>query len=85
MAIIGTLVILLLWAAWFVMLFRFIISFVDPAGQTPPGAFVIGLTEPIYAPIRRLIPPVGLIDLAPLAAMLHLYILQMIFSAVWPS
>ncbi len=84
MAIIGTLVILALWAMWIAMILRFLIRFVDPSGQTALSAFFVRVTEPIYAPIRRLIPPMGVIDLSPLVAILLLFILQKIFSVVWP-
>jgi YggT family protein len=85
MALIGSLVILLLWAMIFAMILRWLFSYVDPAGRTPIGAFLVNVTEPIYAPIRRFIPTIGIFDLTPLVAMLIVYILQIIFRAVWPA
>ena len=85
MAIIGNLVILALWLMGFVMMLRFLLAFVDPSGQTAISAIAMRITEPIYAPIRRLIPPMGVIDLSPLVAILLLFILQTIFRAVWPA
>ena len=35
---------------------RVIASFADPRGRHPASAFVIGVTEPILAPVRRLLP-----------------------------
>lgn len=37
------------------------------------------LLEPLYAPIRRLLPPMGL-DLAPLIVLIAIYALQIILS-----
>jgi YggT family protein len=85
MAPIGSFVILLLWLMWFAMLLRWLFSFVDPSGRTPIGAFLVNITEPIYAPIRRFVPTVGILDFTPLVAMLILFILQIIFRAVWPG
>ncbi|KPQ21713.1 MAG: YggT family protein [Rhodobacteraceae bacterium HLUCCA24] len=38
------------------------------------------IMEPIYAPIRRLIPPMGGIDLAPLVALIGVYALRIILA-----
>ena len=48
------------------MLGRVLLSWVDPAGRTQAGSFVIGATEPILSPIRRVLPSTGPIDLSPL-------------------
>jgi YggT family protein len=37
------------------------------------------LLEPLYAPIRRILPPMGL-DLAPLVALIAIYALQIILT-----
>jgi YggT family protein len=34
------------------------------------------LTEPLFAPIRRIIPPIGGLDLSPLIALLIIFFLQ---------
>lgn len=38
------------------------------------------LMEPIYAPIRRILPPMGGLDLAPLGALIVIYILEIVLS-----
>jgi YggT family protein len=85
MALVGSLIILSLWLMMFAMILRWVCSFVDPAGRTVLGAFLVHITEPIYAPIRRFVPAVGIFDFSPLVAMLILFILQTIFRSVWPA
>ena len=62
----------LLLALWVLILGRVIASFVDPTGRHPASMFVIGLTEPILAPVRRLLPSTGMFDLSPLVVMVVL-------------
>lgn len=38
------------------------------------------LLEPIYAPLRRILPPMGGLDLAPLIALLGVYVIQIVLS-----
>lgn len=49
---------------------RVVLSFVDPAGRSRYAGFIISTTEPLLAPIRRLMPRTGMIDLSPLIAVL---------------
>ena len=49
---------------------RVILSFVDPGGRSPVAGFIISATEPLLAPIRRLMPRTGMIDISPLIACL---------------
>ena len=65
-------VLMLVMALWLLVLGRVITSFIDPAGRHPVSAFVIGVTEPILGPIRRLLPSTGMFDLSPLIVMLVL-------------
>jgi YggT family protein len=47
------------------VLARVLLSFVDPAGRGPVAGFVISTTEPILAPVRKLLPRTGAIDWSP--------------------
>ncbi|PIE11020.1 MAG: YggT family protein [Rhodobacterales bacterium] len=38
------------------------------------------IMEPIYAPIRRVLPPMGGLDLAPLVALIGIYILEIVLT-----
>jgi len=66
---------LLVIAAWVVLLARVLISWVDPGYRTPLGRALRDLTEPVLAPIRRVLPQAGTFDLAPLVVFLVLGIL----------
>ena len=54
---------------------RVIISWTNPTGGGGLTAFLYQSTEPILAPIRRLIPPMGGFDLSPMIALLLLSVL----------
>ena len=47
------------------VLARVLLSFVDPAGKGPVAGFVISTTEPILAPVRKILPRTGAIDWSP--------------------
>lgn len=53
---------LLLMAAWALVLARIVMSWVDPTGRNQVSALLIQATEPILAPVRRLLPPSSTID-----------------------
>jgi YggT family protein len=54
---------------------RVVVSWVAPSGGGGMVAFIYQATEPLLAPIRRLVPPSGGLDWAPLIAMLVLGLL----------
>jgi len=41
---------------------RVVLSYVDPAGRGSVARFVVQMTEPILAPIRRMLPRTGAFD-----------------------
>lgn len=52
----------LLMAIWALVIARMLMSWVDPTGRNQVSAFLIQVTEPILAPVRRLLPRTGMID-----------------------
>jgi YggT family protein len=62
-------------ALWLLVLARVLISWVDPTGRGRISEFIIQTTEPILAPIRRVLPRTGMFDLSPLIVMLILGVL----------
>ncbi len=59
-------------AVWLLVLARVVVSFVDPGGRNELSALVIRATEPILAPIRRVLPPTGMLDFSPWVVILLL-------------
>ena len=48
---------------------RVLLSWLSPGGGDPISAFLIQITEPILAPIRRYMPRTGMWDLTPMVAL----------------
>jgi len=63
---------LLAFVLWFLLIARVVLSWTNPMGGGGLIAFVYQATEPILAPIRRVLPATGGIDWSPLVAMLIL-------------
>ena len=63
---------LLFMVLWLLIIARVIISWVAPMGGGPFVAFIYQATEPLLAPIRRVLPPTGGIDWSPLILLLVL-------------
>lgn len=81
-AVLITFVKLLSTLLWVLILARVIISWTNPRGGGPVVAFVYQVTEPILAPIRRMLPPTSGIDWSPLIAMLILAALSRVVYAL---
>jgi len=63
-------------ALWVVILARVILSWVDPASRGTFARFVYQTTEPILAPVRRVLPRTGMLDWSPLIVLLVLGMLM---------
>jgi YggT family protein len=57
-----------LWLYFYAIFLYALISIVAPGGYTPLHSLLTALCEPVLRPIRRVIPPLGGIDLSPLWA-----------------
>ena len=55
---------------WLLLIARVVLSWTNPTGGGGLVAFIYQVTEPILAPIRRVLPPTGGIDWSPLIATL---------------
>jgi YggT family protein len=72
---------------WFILIARVIVSLVQAFGNLPdalhPVARVLyDLTEPVLAPVRNLIPPVGMFDLSVIIVFLILGAVQGVLCGV---
>ncbi|NPA15102.1 MAG: YggT family protein [Deferribacteres bacterium] len=61
---------------FWIIIIRAIISWVNPDPYNPIVRFLYQVTEPVLRPIRRIIPPIGGIDLSPMVVILVIYFLQ---------
>jgi YggT family protein len=59
---------------------RVLVSWVDPMGRNAVSAFIIQTSEPILAPVRRMLPRTGMIDLSPTIVLLVLFALLRAFT-----
>ena len=62
----------LLIALWLLVLGRMLVSWVDPAGRNQVSAFLVQATEPLLAPVRRLLPSTGMVDWSGLVVLIVL-------------
>ena len=69
---------------WLAILARVLLSWVDPIPypNTRLKEFLWQITDPILEPIRRIVPPVGMIDVTPIVALLLLQVLHQVFRAI---
>jgi YggT family protein len=72
---------ILLISAWLILLGRVLLSWIDPRFERPISRFVYDLTEPVLAPIRRLLPSTGMLDLSPLILLLGIALLMRVVMA----
>jgi YggT family protein len=56
---------------------------VDP--YHPVSVFLLRVTEPILAPFRNIIPPIGMIDISPIVAIIVLGIVQQVLFFIVQS
>ncbi len=54
---------------------RVLVSWVDPRGSNQLSHFLMQVTEPILAPVRRLLPSTGFIDFSATIVLIALFIL----------
>ncbi|HKW58148.1 MAG TPA: YggT family protein [Candidatus Dormibacteraeota bacterium] len=59
----------------FIVLIRVIFSFVSPFPTNPVSRFAWDVTEPVLAPIRRVLPPMSGLDLSPMVVWLAGFVL----------
>ena len=68
----------------FAIIVRVVLSWIAPTGYNPALAIITTLTEPILRPFRRVIPPLGGLDLSPLFVIIALMALTIIVAGLKP-
>ncbi len=66
---------LVLLLLWLLVVARVVVSWVDPRGSNAFSRSVIAWSEPILGPVRRLLPPMGSLDISPLIVAIVLGVL----------
>ena len=61
---------------FFAMIILIILSWVAPQANHPGALLVFQITEPVMAPLRRVIPPLGPLDLSPIVLFLIINLLD---------
>jgi YggT family protein len=64
------------------ILARVLLSWIRVSPYHPAVEFLYRITEPILAPLRRAIPPLGMVDITPVIALILLQIIQQILVAL---
>lgn len=67
---------------FWLLIISVVLSWVSP-GYTPFGALVAQLAEPALAPFRKILPPMGGLDLSPIVAFLAIQIVQILLNSVF--
>ena len=73
LSLIINIVVDLLYVVILLVFIRAALSFISPYPTNEPWRLLIRVTEPMLAPIRRLLPPVSGFDLSPLVLTLALF------------
>ncbi len=55
---------------------RVVLSWINPAGTWQATQIIHNVTEPILAPIRKILPQMGMFDLSPLIVLVVIQVLQ---------
>jgi len=77
----GALLDVVLWilqGIWWIVIIAALVSWVNPDPRNPIVRFLWGVTEPMFRPFRRLVPPsrMGGIDISPLFVLGIIYLLR---------
>ena len=67
----------------FAIIIRIVLSWISPAGSYNPAIAVIdAITEPVLRPFRRLVPPIGGLDISPIFAIILLSAAAILISGL---
>ena len=77
-ATITKLVSLLLYVYLFGIFILALLSWINPGSYNPVASVIANLSEPLMRPARRMIKPIGGMDLSPMAVILAIYVVRML-------
>lgn len=58
------------------LLARILMSWFNPDPSSPIVRFIYSVTEPVLAPVRRILPPAGMLDLSPIVVLIAAMVLR---------
>jgi uncharacterized protein YggT (Ycf19 family) len=67
----------------FAILLRIIVSWLSSDPYNPIVSLIYGITEPILAPIRQVLPSMGGLDLSPLVALILIQVAQRVLLTLF--
>jgi YggT family protein len=65
----------------FAIIIRALMSWFNPSPENPIARIVYEITEPVIAPLRRIIPRIGMIDITPIVAILLMQVLESVLTS----
>ena len=81
-AYLGYFINILFYVLWAAILGRVILSWINLSPDNPIVVLIYGITEPILAPIRRVLPSMGMLDLSPMVALIIMIIIQRVLLSL---
>lgn len=81
---VGELIRSVIWVYIIALILMAVISWIGSSHGNPVAPLVNSLVGPLVNPVRRRLPPVGMMDLSPMAVMIGLYILLIIVNGAFP-
>jgi YggT family protein len=82
MALLVTIVATLLQFLGFAIFARAILTWFPIDKDGPIFQVLNGITEPILDPLRKIIPPIGMIDISPMVAMISIFALVQVLTSL---
>ena len=70
---------------FFAIIINIVLSWVAPGTAHPAAVLLYQLTEPVMQPFRKLIPPMGGIDLSPIIVFLSISVVQILLKSMAQS
>jgi len=66
------------------ILARVLVSWINADRYNPIVQFIYRVTEPILAPVRRILPPMGMMDFSPIVVIIAALIIKQIILQLLP-
>jgi YggT family protein len=66
----------------FAIIIRALLTWFNPRPDNPLVVLLHDITEPVLAPLRRIVPRIGMIDITPLVAILLMSVIQQVLQQV---